>query len=560
MSEKKLNEAIETTEVAEEAVSDKKTEKKSVKDLISRMKSTRAKKLKNELLFKKGSFSMIITACVLVAVILVNWLVGALSDRFDLKFDMTATKNNTMTKENVEYIKNIKNDVSITVCAGESDYATAMPSFAAQYFQVSDSNSTSYYEQTVNLIKKYADYSKKIDLKFMDTQTTEFAEIAAKYPTDNISFGDILVTSVVTGKDGTKVERHKVITYDKIYNLVDETGYAAMGYGGYTIGGNNIETQLTSAISFVLSAETKKVALLTGHATHNYSESYRELLEANNYEVTIINDKIINEISDEYDVLALVAPNIDFVGSELDVISAFLDNNGKLRKGLIYFADATVPALENLNAFLLEWGIEIGDAILYEADSRLQIENNPFDITIYPGEDEITKNMGGCITGFNVPVLAAEPSGNDISVTELMLSSKTVVQAPRGSSAGWKDYTEKDFGQYAGVIQAEKLDYDSDNNEITSYIMAFSSVEFIYSDWANYSSLSNKNIALAATDRAADVGATGISFYAKTITTESYADTVKASDVAVVRWIFVIILPLAAIITGIVIFIRRKNA
>ena len=90
--------------------------------------------------------------------------------------------------------------------------------------------------------------------------------------------------------------------------------------------------------------------------------------------------------------------------------------------------------------------------------------------------------------------------------------------------------------------------------------MAFSSVEFIYSEWAEYSSLSNKNMVLAATDRAASLDDSGISFISKTITTESFADMVNASDVAVIRWLFVILLPIASIITGIVIFIRRKNA
>lgn len=563
MSDKNLNETIETvknSEVTEETVTDQKTEKKSVKDLVNALKSGKAKKIKNEMLFKKGSFSMAVTACVLVAVILVNWLVGALSDRFDLQFDMTAAKNNTISKENVEYIKGIKNDVSVIFCADEASYSANMASFASYYYQVSDSNSASYYDQTVNLVKKYADYNKKINLKFVDTQSTEFAQIAAKYPTDNIAYGDIIVSAVVTAKDGTQVERHKVITYEKIYNLVDESGYAAMGYGGYTVGANNIETQLTSAIAFVQSAETKKVAMLTGHSTHNYAESYRELLEANNYEVSIIDDQIITELSAEYDVLALVAPNVDFLGSEIDIISAFLDNGGDLKKGLIYFADATVPALENLNSFLNEWGIQVGDAILYETNAYYQIQEDPYDIRIVPSEDEITKGMNGCITGYNVPIVSGEASDENISVTELMVTADTIVEAPRGSSTGWKDYTEEDFGQYVGVIQAEKVDYDDENNEISSYVIAFSSVEYIYSEWANYSSLSNKNIVLAATDRAADVGALGISFVAKTITTQSFADTVNASDVTVIRVLFVVILPVLLIVLGIVIFFRRKNA
>ena len=560
MSDKNLNENLEIEETLEEIMESEKSDKKSVKDLINKLKSLKPKKIKNELLFKKGSFSMAFTALVLVAILLVNWLVGALSSKFNLEFDMTLEKNNSLSKENIEYIKDIENEVSIIFCANDSDYPANISSLAAYYYQVSDSNAESYYKQTVNIVKKYADYNKKINLEFIDTQATEFASVTAKYPTENLTYGDIVVSATVTSKDGSQVDRHKIISYADIYNLEDENGYAAMGYGGYTIGGNNIETKLTSAIAFVQSSETKQVALLTGHASHNYSESYRELIVANNYEVTIIEDTIITELSDEFDVIALVAPNSDFLGSELDVISAFLENGEKYGKGLMYFADATVPALQNLNGFLLEWGIEIGDAILYETDANKQIKGDPFSLRMIPTDEDINKGLSQCITGYNVPMLVTDAASDDFAVTELMTTYGTTVEAPRGSTAGWNDYTDDDLGQYVGVIQSEKVAYDNDSNEISSFVMAFSSVEFFYSDWANYTNLSNKDIVLATTDRAADVGDTGINFVYKTITSQSFADAVTASDVSVVTTIFVIILPIASIILGIVIFFRRKNA
>ena len=557
MEDKKINEVAENEVSLPKAEKSKKATEKS---LVKKLKSARPKKLKNELLYRKGGFSVAITACILVAIILFNWLVGTLADRFDLELDMTSSKQNTISEENAEYIKNIETEVSLIFCADEKDYADGMMSqYASYYYSVSDSNDSSYYSQTINLVKKYADLNKKIKLEFIDTQTTEFAQITSDYATDNIAYGDIVVSAEVKGKDGKTSKRHKIISYEDIYTLSDETGYAQY-YGGYTIGGNNIETRLTSAIAYVCSSDSKKVAMLTGHATHGYSENYRTLLEENNYEVTIIDDVLINEISSEFDIAVLVAPNKDFIGSELDAISKFLDNNDKLGKGLIYFADATVPALENLNSFLAEWGIEVGNGILLETNEQFHMEGDPFTMAIFPSEDEINSGLTYCITGYNAPLLASEPASEDISVTELQTTSTTVVEAPKGANAGWKDYSESDLAQYASVIQSEKLDYDNDNNEITSYVMAFSSVEFVYSEWAEYENLSNKNISLAVADRAAKVDDTGISFTSKTITNESFADTVTASNVALIRIFFMILLPIVTILVGVVIFIRRKNA
>ena len=572
MEEKKINEALESEEVTEataEAVeaevteekADKKADKKVKKAFFARLKNSGKKKIKNQALFKRGGYAVAITACVLAGIILFNWLVSVLADRFNLEIDMTSAKQNSISEENLDYIKAVENEVEIIFCAEEEAYAGGMMSqYASYYHSVSDSNDSSYYQQTINLVKKYADYNDKINVKFIDTQSTEFAAIASNYSNESISYGDIIVTSNIVGSDGKTAERHKVIAYDDIYSLADESGYAAYGYGSYTIGGNNIETALTSAIAYVCTAETKTIALVTGHSSNDYTSIYKELLEANNYEVTLISDSIITKISSDFDVVALVAPSKDFLGSELDAISTFLENDGKLKKGLICFLDASAPTLPNLNDFLLEWGIEVNEGILFETNSQNHIETDPYTMGIYPAEDSITSGMTYCISGYNVPMVSAEPSESIITVTELMTTLESAVIAPKGSKADWNDYDDNDLGTFASVLQAEKLTYNSDNEEIKSYVMAFSSVQFIYSDWAEYDQLSNKNISLAVTDRAASVEDSGISFISKTITNESFADAVTASNTMIIRILFMFLLPIAMIVIGVVIFIRRKNA
>ncbi|MBQ8267375.1 MAG: hypothetical protein IJZ21_03210, partial [Clostridia bacterium] len=83
--------------------------------------------------------------------------------------------------------------------------------------------------------------------------------------------------------------------------------------------------------------------------------------------------------------------------------------------------------------------------------------------------------------------------------------------------ADWADYDEGDMKQYDTVIQSVESDRDSDNNLITSYVMAFSSVEYVQSTWASYSDLCNQDIVMATTDRATHVGDTSITFTSKVI-------------------------------------------
>ena len=81
-----------------------------------------------------------------------------------------------------------------------------------------------------------------------------------------------------------------------------------------------------------------------------------------------------------------------------------------------------------------------------------------------------------------------------------------------------------------------------------------------YSDYAEYPSVGNKNIALAAAERAVGAEDTGISFVTKYIENESFADSVTQTSANVINIIFMILLPIACIAVCIYVYIRRKNS
>ena len=540
----------EAAETAPKADKENKKEKKA-------KKPKKAKRIKNQALLRRGGFSVAITAAVLVGIILINVLVSALSSRFVLEFDMSAQKENSMSEENIDYLKKLDNEVEIIVCATPEDYVGGYMSYYAQNLYGVTSDASDYYKQTVKLLDKYPAYNDKISLRYVDTQGTEFTEISSKYSNEKLYYGDIIVTCT---KDGN--ERYKVIGFKDVYNLSEDSTYASYGYTTSTVGGNNVETAVTSAIAYVTSGKTKKAALITGHSKTDYTADYQTLLKANNYEVTVVSDSMINGISDEYDAVIIAAPTTDFLGSELDAISDFLENDGKLGKGLIFFADAAAPYLTNLYDFLEQWGIAVGEGILFETNSQNHMPDDPMTMVSYPtsSDNDITSGMNLCITGYNVPLTAAFETEGNITVTSLMSTPETVVAAPVGTDAGWTGADNYTKQSYSTVIEAQMSDYDDDNNKISSYVMAFGSVEFIKSEYNEQSSVANKNITLAAAERAVGAEDTGISFVSKTITNESFSDSVTESSAQIIRILFMLVLPIVCIALGIYIFIRRKNA
>lgn len=536
---------------------EKEAKKAAKKAERAEKKAAKPKKLKNEALLRRGGYSVAITAAVLAGIIVLNVLVNALSKRFLLEFDMSAQKENSVSEENIDYLKGLKDEVTITVCAEEEGYTGGYMGYYAQNLYGVSSDASDYYKQTVKLLDKYPNYNKNIKLNYVDTQASEFTEISQKYSNEKLAYGDIIVSSA---KDGN--ERYKVLGFKDIYNLSEDSTYAAYGYSMSTVSGNNVETAVTSAIAYVTSSKTKKVALLTGHSKDDHTADYQTLLKANNYDITVISDSMVSSVPSDYDAVIIAAPTTDFLGGELDALSEFLENDGKLGKGLLFFASDSAPYLTNLYDFLSQWGISVGEGVLFETNSQNHIPDDPMTMGVYPAssDNDITSGMQLCITGHNVPFTTAFDSEGSITVTKLISSLESTVAAPVGTATDWTGADNYAKQAYPAVIEAKKMEYDDDNNEIASYVFAFDSYEFISSVYNEQSAVSNKNLTLACAERAVGAENTGISFVSKTITNESYSDSVSQSSANVIRIIFMFILPIASIAAGIYIFIRRKNA
>ncbi len=528
------------------------------KEARARKKARKPKKLRNQALLRRGGYAVAITAAVLAGLIVLNVLVGALAKRITLEFDMSIDKESSVSTENIEYLRSLKKPVTITMCANEDDYyQNGYMAYYAQYSYGISSDASDYYKQTLTLLNKYPNYNKNITLRYIDTQSTAFTEITSKYSASQISYGDIIVSCEQNGN-----ERYKVIGFQDIYAVQEDSSYAAYGYSTSAVSGNNLETAVTGAIEYVTSSKTKKIAFYTGHSATDYTQAYQTLLKSNNYEITVISEAILTSISDEFDAVIIAAPTSDFIAAELDVLSAFLDHDGQLGKGLLFFANAAAPHLPNFYEFLEEWGIAVGEGILFETNSGNHITDDPTTMGIYPTEEEtdLTGGMQVCIVGYNVPLTAAYESQGSVAVTVPMATLESVVAAPVGTGANWTGAGAYTKQSYAGVIQSKKSEYNSDNEEIASYVFAFSSTAFIESEYLEYASIANQDISLACAERAVGAENTGISFLSKTITNESFADKVSEANTNLIRVLFMFFLPILMIAAGIYVFIRRRNA
>lgn len=539
--------------------------------LFDKFKNTDGKKLKNKSALKHGSYAIAITAIVIAVAVAVNVLLTIVSKRVNLEIDLSTSKDSTLSQENVEFLKGIDADIKITVCADKDDYVNGYLDYyvAQSEFGASDSSGV-YYSQTIKLLEKYEVANNRIKISFVNPQSTEFSAIMSEYSKSNLRYGDLIVEAnqMVEGKE---VKRSSIVTFEDIYRIT-ESQYSM--YGEYnTVSGNFLETALTSAIYKVISTETKNAAIISTHCNVSDTEYFAAVLGLNNFDISYIYDVVIGEISDETDLLIIASPTEDFTPDELQNIEKWLMNDGKRGRGLMYFASNYSPKLPNLHAYLEEWGIAFGEGVIYETDESNCLPSDPMTMgfAAAPVEDKsenvdtydfmkaATNDISLILSGNNVPMYTTYDS-LDTRVTGKVATTmgETSVVAPVGSSAQWKPDGSYEKAVHNGIIITRDFEY-IDNIPHSSYVAAFSSTDYISSEWASYSDLDNMDSALNAAKVACEAEESDISFATKTIKSESYADKVTEASVNVTRAIFQYTIPALIIICGIFIFVRRAR-
>ena len=516
---------------------------------IEKIKSIFKRKntVKNRGFIKHGSFSIGLTVIVLAAIILLNIALMAASKKIPLEYDMTAKQVNSISKENKEFLKGLDEDIIVYVCGKKSDYTLYLTNNCGDAYNCYPNEKL--FNLTLSLLDKYENTGDKVTVKYIDTKAVEFTELTKRFSNDTLSLGDIIVTSALGGND-----KYRLLKFTDIYSLVDTTGYAAYGYSLYELGGNHLESALSGAINYVVNKETKKVAIYTGHSTTDYSAPYKALLEDNNYKADVLSDAVLTSAINDYDAVVLLAPGRDFLRSEADTLTSFLENGGKAGKGLIFIADAATPRLPILCETLADYGIEVSDGVLLETSENAKpgADMPTAVISLPTGKSDITEKQNGYITGYNVPLNEGTPKITGVSVSSCAATYPTVVAAPVGAGSDYSDYTESELKSYSTVLEAA-----IEGKENKGYVYALSSVEFIYSEWAESSRISNKELVLSVTNNASGKSSGKLSFVEKAITAENYSADITVTKVAVLRR-FLYAVSVLVLILGFVVYFKRR--
>lgn len=530
------SEALEKFEKSEEE-SEKKAKEKSAekeKKKIDPIKAEKKaeRKSKRELkarAFKRGWFSIALVAFFLAAVILVNLIASTLVKKIPaLVIDTTGSDNFELTEDTLDYLAKLEDDIKIMVLSDEKELT----------------DSGEYLAMSNTLLHEYENKSDKITLQYVDM--TSDPTFVSQYPDESLSQFSIIV-------QGDK--NYKYITPREYLNF-------EMDYNTYQqyISGSNIEEAITSAILNVTLEEKPKVTFISDINDNNYT-AFKSLLDTNGFETDEVSPAG-NKIPDDTKILVLYAPSTDLESTFVDKISEFLNNNGNYGRELLYIPSEKLIDTPNIDSLIEEWGMSIEKGYAYENDTNYlgMISYNVYLYITQYADTTYTQKMKNSslpfcvIEGYTVPI---EVNDTENVKTLFTLSDQSQVIYPTESSDEPEKKDEPNLVLGAVSTKGKSgSSADSDDNDKSNVVVIGSSVAL--SDSLLSSGVyGNSSYIVALFNTLIDRDNVGVTIEPKSM--ESAELGITTAKIRILTVIFVILVPLTILITGIVIFIRRRN-
>lgn len=517
-----------------------KTEKKKTSSQDKKEKGKLSLKSFNTKKLKYGSVATLITVIVVAAAILLNVVVGLVGDRVNLKLDFTSTGMYDISQDTIDYLKTLNQNVEIVTMTDEATL---------------ESSTSVYYKQIYETIKKYAYYSDKIDVKFVNM--TADPTYVNKY--SQVYKGTISQDSIVIAC-GNKV---KVTTINGLFNA--EPNYQTYQY---EIKSSKAEQVITSAIMYVTDPAPKQAAILDIETQGIGNSMLQALLENDGFDVTVV-DPLTSDFPSDADLIVVNAPLNDFPEDLVDKLYNFLENGGTYGKNLIYLANAAQKDTPNIDAFLAEWGIEVSKGVIGDLDTNNLASNSTYyAIKNYITDNDYSKNVAQkdlpVVSYFARPVKLLFESSGSVTTVPLLSTADTAYVLTQEMQDSYNESgvepSDADIkslqGVYNTIALANKYAFDSDNNRRDSNVLVYGSSNMLDENITGAAYYNNGDYFVSAVNKMVgkDAGITIVAKDFSAATFETSASSYRSSFV-----VFIFIIPLAALIIGIVVWLRRRH-
>lgn len=482
-------------------------------------------KIFNSRRFRQGSVATAITVIAVALIVAVNMLLTVIADRYPLSLDLTENKIFGISDETKSFLSNLGKDVDVYILSTEENFTAG----------------GDYFVQANEVIKKYAQQSSRVKINYVDLVRNP--GFTSRFPNLQLNSSSIVVACGDKATD---------LTPYQLYN-VETDPY----YGTQQITSSKAEQAMTSAMLKVTSDKITRVSILTGH-DETPLQGLRSLLEINNYEI-VEQNLLTEQIDPDAKAAVINAPMRDLTDDELKKLDEFLNNGGKLGKSLYYFAANNQPDLPKLSAFLADWGIGVGDGVVFESSANRVLNMNLLMPVVDYTEEVYSKTVSErslyTLVAYARPLSVLFEAKSGITVTSPLEFSATSGVIPPDADENWSPKETDITGPIPALIVAQNAAYEG-TDRLLSNVVACGSSLAVEDSYLSATSIGNGeyflNLINTLSERE-DI----VSIQSKTIGGNELG--VQSQQIVVLGILLVIILPLAVLISGAVIWLRRRH-
>jgi ABC-type uncharacterized transport system involved in gliding motility auxiliary subunit len=260
---------------------------------------------------RQARYGAIATVGVIVALAILV-AVNYLGVRQNTRWDLTASRQNSLSDQTVRILESLEAPVTFTVF----DRQTEMDRFR-------------------NRLNEYAYHSSQVTVEYIDPDTRPI--VAREF--DIQAYGTVVVDYM---------DRRERVTTDA-------------------------EQDLTNALIKAMSATERRVYVLQGHGEKDPNDTERdgysavsESLRRDNYLVEPLVLAQLNDVPDDATVVLIAGPTTDVLPAEVEALRRYLARAGKLMVMLDPQVGPQAAPLPNLESLVREWGIDPGNNVVVD--------------------------------------------------------------------------------------------------------------------------------------------------------------------------------------------------
>ncbi len=456
---------------------------------------------------KSGAYQSGIIAAVIAIVVVINLIVTQMNVQIDLSDDSMYT----LTKETKNLVAGLDDDITV-------------------YYVVQDGAQT---KEIQNIVKQYNGLSGKV--KVVEKDPVLYPNFTNDYTDEEVENESIIVVNKTTGIS-------KYVPYTNM--LVSDIDYTTYQSRTTAI---DVEGQITSAIQFVTSDNLPKMYVVNGHGEAAIGDVLKTSIEKMNVQMEDLQTLTATSIPEDCSILVVNAPTSDLTKEEENMIKDYLKNGGKAILNTAY----TDNKMTQFDALLAYYGISNVNGVVIESTGNY-VGNYPTYLVPKTESHDITNSID------NYLVLAV---AQGLEIASDIRSTLTIDPLITTSDNAYSkiDLSSDDIAQEKEDIQGPfvlgtAITESVDDKE--TKIVTVSTGYLLEESFLSTGQFGNEELFLNAISWL-EGSDSGLSIPARSVS-QTYL-TVSASQAIFWGAIFVIVIPIILLVTGLVIWLRRRK-